>query len=47
LSRRIPHIENLINLDQLVGARFDIWALPLKLLGGDGSPTRAVAVVYD
>ena len=46
LGRGVPHIENIVNLDQLVGQRFDIWALPLKLLGGDGSPTRAVAVVH-
>ena len=47
LSRGIPLIENLVNLDQIVGKRFELWALPLKLLGGDGSATRAVARVLD
>ena len=47
LSNGIPHIENLVNLDQLVGKRFDIWALPLRILGGDGSPARVVAQIYD
>ena len=39
----IPLIENLINLDKLVGKEFELWALPLKLKGGDGAATRAVA----
>ncbi len=43
LGRNIPLIENLINLDQLVGKEFELWALPLKLKGGDGAATRAVA----
>ena len=43
LGRNIPLIENLINLDKLVGRRFELWALPLKLQGGDGAATRAVA----
>ena len=45
LGRGIPLIENLINLDQLTGLDFELWALPLKLLGGDGAATRAVARV--
>ena len=43
LGQNIPLIENLINLDQLVGREFELWALPLKLKGGDGTATRAVA----
>ena len=43
LGQNIPLIENLINLDQLVGREFELWALPLKLQGGDGAATRAVA----
>ena len=39
----IPLIENLINLHELVGEEFELWALPLKLKGGDGAATRAVA----
>jgi len=43
LGQNITIIENLINLDRLVGRSFELWALPLKLMGGDGSATRAVA----
>ena len=43
LGQNIPLIENLINLDQLVGREFELWALPLKLKGGDCTATRAVA----
>lgn len=43
LGKNIPLIENLINLDQLVGRSFELWALPLKLMDGDGAATRAVA----
>ena len=43
LGQNIPLIENLINLDKLVGKDFELWALPLKLQGGDGAATRAVA----
>ena len=43
LGQNIPLIENLINLDKLVGKQFELWALPLKLKGGDGAATRAVA----
>ncbi|MBT99116.1 MAG: hypothetical protein CL902_10880 [Dehalococcoidia bacterium] len=45
LGQNIPLIENLINLDKLVGKQFELWALPLKLKGGDGAATRAVARV--
>ncbi len=38
-------IENLMNLDQLVGKKFTYIGLPLKLELGDGSPIRAVAVL--
>ena len=43
LGQGIPLIENLINLHELVGEEFELWALPLKLKGGDGAATRAVA----
>ena len=43
LGQNIPLIENLINLDQLIGRKFELWALPLKLKDGDGAATRAVA----
>ena len=43
LGQGIPLIENLINLDQLAGREFELWALPIKLLDGDGAAARAVA----
>ena len=43
LGRGIPLIENLINLEQLVGWDFELWALPIKLKDGDGAAARAVA----
>jgi arylformamidase len=46
LGQNIPIIENLINLHKLVGRKFDLWALPLKLMGGDGAATRAVAQIH-
>jgi kynurenine formamidase len=39
----ITHYENLANLEQLVGRRFEFFGLPLRIRGGTGSPVRAVA----
>ena len=36
-------IENLTNLEQLVGRAFRFAALPLKYEDADGAPVRAVA----
>lgn len=44
---QIVNTENLTNLDQLVGRRFQYFGLPLRLRGGTGSPIRAVAVLSD
>ncbi len=44
-ERQITHIENLCNLDKLVGKRFTFIGLPLKIREGTGSPIRAVAVL--
>ncbi|MFC1798312.1 cyclase family protein [Thermodesulfobacteriota bacterium] len=44
-KRKVTHIENLCNLDQLIGRRFTFIALPLKIRNGTGSPLRAVAVL--
>jgi kynurenine formamidase len=44
-ERRVTHIENLCNLDKLLGRRFTFVALPLKIRGGTGSPVRAVAIL--
>jgi len=46
-ERRITHVENLCNLDQVVGKRFTFVGLPLKIREGTGSPIRAVAVLSD
>lgn len=45
LSQRIPILEGLTNLDQLLGKRFQFIALPLKIAGADGSPVRAIAIL--
>jgi kynurenine formamidase len=41
----ITHYENLANLDELIGKRFTFAGFPLKLIGGHGGPTRAVALL--
>ncbi len=46
-ERRVTHIENLCNLDKLLGRRFTFIALPLKIRGGTGSPVRAVAILEE
>jgi arylformamidase len=44
LAADVLLLENLTNLQELIGKSFDIYALPLKL-EADGSPTRVIAVV--
>lgn len=44
-KRRVTHVENLCNLDQVVGKRFTYIGLPLRIRKGTGSPIRAVAVL--
>ena len=44
-QHHITHYENLANLDQVVGQRFVFIGFPLRLRGGHGGPTRAVALV--
>ena len=46
-KRKVTHIENLCNLDKLIGKRFTFIALPLKIRNGTGSPLRAVAVIAE
>jgi len=36
-------VEGLANLDQLTEPVVDFIALPLKVIGGDGTPVRAIA----
>jgi arylformamidase len=45
LSAGIPVVERLTNLDRLPGRSFVFVALPLPIVGGTGSPVRAVALV--
>lgn len=40
-------IENLSNLELLLGKHFLLSCLPLRWLNGDGSPVRAVAIMDD
>lgn len=40
-------LENLTGLAPLVGRRFTLACLPLRLAGADGSPVRAVALLED
>lgn len=48
LSRDIYIIENLVDLDLLKShSRFVFVALPLKIKGITGSPTRAIAIIED
>lgn len=44
-ERHITHMENLCNLDKVVGKRFTFIGLPLKIRNGTGSPIRAVAIL--
>ena len=45
LGAGMPIFEALVNLDCVVGTRVFFIALPLKIVEGDGSPVRAVALV--
>ncbi len=43
LKQDILIVENLVNLDTLVGKRFTCHILPLKITDGDGAPCRVIA----
>jgi kynurenine formamidase len=43
----LTHYENLAGLGPLVGRRFVFFGLPLKVVGGHGSPVRAAALLLD
>ncbi|MFA6471503.1 MAG: cyclase family protein [Candidatus Latescibacterota bacterium] len=45
LDAGIVIVENLVNLSQLAGKSIFFSAAPLKLLGLDGSPVRAYAII--
>ncbi len=44
LSRGMVIIENLVNLESLIGQDFQLCCLPLKIADADGSPVRAIAI---
>jgi kynurenine formamidase len=44
LGSRVVLLEYLCNLDQLTSREITIIALPLKVVGSDGAPTRCVAI---
>ena len=46
-ERGVTHIENLCNLDKVVGKRFIFIGLPLRIREGTGSPIRAVAILNE
>jgi kynurenine formamidase len=46
LSSGMALVENLCNLDRLPATDFLFSCLPLKIKHGDGSPVRAVAIIY-
>lgn len=45
LEREFIFIENLKNLEKLVGRTFTLSCLPLRFEGADGAPVRAVALL--
>lgn len=46
-ERGITHYENLNNLVEVVGRRFEFYGFPLKLETAYGSPVRAVAILEE
>ena len=46
-NRKIMNTENLCNLGAVAGKRFTFIAFPLRIVGGSGSPLRAVAVIEE
>ena len=47
LSRDIPNIEGLANLESLIGEEEIVFVgFPLKIKDGNGAPLRAAALVY-
>lgn len=37
-------VEGLAHLDRLTQPRVEFFALPMKVIGGDGTPVRAIAI---
>jgi kynurenine formamidase len=47
LKAGIPIVESLANLDRLPSGRFYFCCFPLNIVGSDGAPARAVAMIFD
>lgn len=47
LPSNVAIFENLVNLEALTGKKFLFVAAPLKLVGGTGSPVRALAIIME
>jgi arylformamidase len=47
LKAGIPIVESLANLDRLPSGRFYFCCFPLNIVGSDGAPARAVAMMFD
>lgn len=43
----LPHMENLRNIDRVVGEEFTFVGFPLAIRDGTGSPIRPVAIIED
>jgi kynurenine formamidase len=41
----VPHMENLMNIEKVVGKDFTFYGFPLKIRDGTGGPMRAVAIL--
>lgn len=46
-EHEVPHMENLCNIEKVVGREFTFIGFPLPLRDGTGSPIRAVAKLED
>ena len=44
LGKEVLHLEHLTNLSAVVDTEFFAIGLPLKIVGGEGSPVRVVAL---
>ncbi|OGX04099.1 MAG: cyclase [Omnitrophica bacterium RIFCSPLOWO2_12_FULL_50_11] len=44
-EKNVPALENLAHLDQLPAKGFTVIALPMKIKGGSGGPTRVIAIL--
>ncbi len=47
LKNEVLIIENLTNLNKLIGKEFELNCIPLKIEGADGSPVRAFARILN